>query len=200
MFRFISALVGVAALAAASALPAAAAPITGNLSMYGDFKPLKSDGTVTGDLRQAAKIDFKPYGAGGSFQTGDADGDLASFADMSGGTIKDFTFSPFSPQSTFYVITSGGETLSFDLTGLSIDVQTIRYLDMSGTGTLHLTGFDDTPGTWNFTGQSSRSDGSLAATFSWSAGSSAEEVPEPATLLLTSVGLFAVGFVRRRRT
>ena len=199
MLRFISALVGVAALTAASALPAAAAPITGNLNMYGDFKPLKSDNSSTNDLSVAAKIDFLPAGGGtGTFHTGEANGDLSPFAYLTNGTIKDFTFNPFTSQMTFYTITSGGETLSFDLTGLSIDMQTSTFLDFSGTGTLHLTGFDDTPGVWNFSGQ--RSGSNANATFSWSAGSSANEVPEPATLLLTGMGLFAVGFVRRRRT
>jgi hypothetical protein len=198
MLRFISALVGVAALAAASAVPAAAAPITGNLNMYGDFKPLKSDNSSTNDLSLAAKIDFLPSGGGtGIFRTGEANGDLSAFAYLTGGTIKDFTFNPFASQTTFYTITSGGETLSFDLTGLTIDLQNSTFLNFSGTGTLHLTGFDDTPGVWNFSGQ--RSGSNSNATFSWSAGSSANEVPEPATLLLTSAGLLAVGFVRRRK-
>jgi len=199
MLRFISALVGVAALAAASVLPAEAASITGNLNMYGDFKPLKSDGSSTTDMSVAAKIDFLPAGGGtGSFMTGEANGDLSSFAHLSGGVIKDFTFNPFSSVGTFYTISNGDSTLSFDLTDLSIDMQTATFLDMSGTGMLHLAGFDDTPGTWNFTGQ--RSGNNANATFSWSAGSAAEEVPEPATLLLAGAGLFAVGFVRRRRT
>jgi hypothetical protein len=199
MLRFISALVGVAALAAASALPAAAAPISGNLNMYGDFQPIKSDGSAATNLSQAVKIDFLPTGGGtGAFQTGEANGDLSAFAYLTGGTIKDFTFNPFTSQLTFYTITSGGETLSFDLTTLSIALQNNTFLNLSGMGTMHLTGFDDTPGEWNFSGQASGHGSN--ATFSWSAGTSAEEVPEPATLLLTSMGLFAVGFVRRRRT
>jgi hypothetical protein len=198
MLRLLSALVGAIALVA-TAYPAAAAPITGNLNMYGDFKPLKPDGSSTNDLSLAAKIDFLPAGGGtGTFITGSANGDMSPFAYMFGGIIKDFTFSPFSSIGAFYTITSGGATLSFDLTSLAIALQDSDFLSLSGTGTIHLTGFDDTAGVWNFSGQ--RSGANANATFSWSAGSSATNLPEPATLLLTGMGLCAVGFVRRRRT
>jgi hypothetical protein len=198
MLRLLSALVG-AAMLTATAFPAAAAPITGNLNMYGDFNPLKSDGSATNDLSLAAKIDFLPGGGGaGSFITGRANGDMSPFAFLSGGVIKDFTFDPFSSVGTFYTITSGSETLSFDLTSLSVALQNDDFLLLTGTGTIHLTGFEDTAGVWNFSGQ--RSGDNANATFSWSAGASATNVPEPATLLLTGMGLCAVGFVRRRRT
>ena len=176
-----------------------AASIHGNLNMYGDFQPLQPDGSAAADLSTATQIEFLPAnGSTGSFGTGMANNDLSTFAFQSGGVIKDFSFNPFSgPIGTFYTITVGGETLSFDLLSVSVAFQNADYINLAGTGTLHLTGFENTPGVWNFSGQISGDDSN--ATFSWSAGSSST-VPEPTTLALAGFGLLATGFVRRRRT
>jgi hypothetical protein len=117
-------------------------------------------------MAKADGIDFLPLGASaGSFVTLAGTGSLAIFANASGGVIKDFTFDLFSPVNTFYSITLGAATLSFDMTTLSIRSQSSNSLDLSGCGTLHETGFDDAPGTFSFSGLSSKG-ASPQATFS----------------------------------
>jgi hypothetical protein len=194
----------VAAICFAAGISSAiAAPITGSINLYGDFQPMIG-GSNTQDLSLANKIDFVPLGGTtGTFSTGTGTGNLALFANQNDtGIIKDFTFNPFSSMNSFYTITVGASTLTFDLTGLSIVNQNTTFLTLSGTGLLHETGFDNTAGNWNFSGQSSNSN-TAQATFSWSAGSEASPptgVPEPASMALTGLGMLGVGFLRRRKT
>jgi VPDSG-CTERM motif len=44
-----------------------------------------------------------------------------------------------------------GLPYSFDLANVSIVSQSNNFLNLMGSGTLHVTGFDDTPGLWSFT-------------------------------------------------
>lgn len=183
------------------AASANAAQITGNINLVGDFQPTLN-GSATQNMALANGIDFLPLGGGmGTFQTLSGNGDLAAYANLTGGSISDFTISPFSPVAGFYSISNGGGTLSFDLNSLTISTQTANFIDASGSGTLHATGYDDTNGTYFFSGQSSNGS-NPSATFSWSAGTAAnsggQDVPEPATLSLVGLGLLAGGIMRRR--
>jgi hypothetical protein len=84
------------------------------------------------------------------------------------------------------------------MTTLSIRSQSSDSLNLSGSGTLHETGFNDAPGTFSFSGLSSKG-ASPQATFSWSASDQATvPIPEPMTIGLLCVGVIGLGLVRRR--
>lgn len=77
-----------------------------------------------------------------------------SFVGTAGASVSWSTFSwtpPSTPVIPLWQFTSGPLTYSFDLLSLSIKEQNNSFLNLLGTGTLKITGFEDTMGDWSFT-------------------------------------------------
>ncbi len=175
------------AIALAVSVPATALPVTGEVIMFGAFN------TDTGNLATATSIAF--VGSGWT------DGGTGSYAPINSVsrpvTFMDFTFSPSlspSPLNPLWSFTYAGITYSFVMD--SVDVGSPRsssLLTLLGRGTLFVTGFDPTPGIWEFTSGETRS-----AFIKFTSESSA--LPEPGSLALLGLGLLGFGLARRRKT
>jgi hypothetical protein len=174
-----------------ASLSAQAVSITGGISFAGDASPAPAGnwggatGVNFGDAPNARVSSVSGSYAG--VPAGAIAGQLASFTD--------FTFSPSLNPSPVLLWTFdfGGRTYSFLMDTVSVANQSTFFLDLTGYGTLSITGFDDTRGVWRFTGQQA----GTPATFSFS--SSNEPLPEPSTLALLGLGLLGISAVRRRK-
>ena len=102
-----------------------------------------------------------------------------------------FSFNPFnSAPQTIWGFDYNSKHYNFDLTSLSIDQQTANGLMLSGTGILHIDGFDDTRGNWSFSAGPSRTG------FSFSSNTRA--VPDGGmTVMLLGTAMALLGTVRR---
>jgi hypothetical protein len=111
------------------------------------------------------------------------------------------TFSNFTNvSSNFQLYTATVGTNVTTLVAASIDSfiftpgTPLESLDVKGTGTLTLTGFDATPGNWELTTQGPG--GTATVTFSQTSVAAA---PEPATLGILGTALLAMGWAAKRR-
>lgn len=172
----------VAALMLALPIGASAMPITGAIGFGGAFSP--TGGTGLGD---ATGINFLT-----AFVL-DGNGIYAGIPNFSGASFTDFQFNPLTPApvSPLWSVSFGGVDYSFDLGAISIDLQNANELNLSGTGVLMATGFDNTAGTWVFSGDST---GSIVFTFS----SITAAVSEPGMLALLGLGVMLLGAMQRK--
>ena len=119
-------------------------------------------------------------------------------------TITPFTWNPIGasiPINPLWTFVSGGNTYSFNLNTMNLDYVSPTALFLSGFGIASITGPGleklDTPGLWNFSGQTL---GDSSFTFS-----SSNLVPTPSrvpdngmTFTMLGLGLLGVGLLKRR--
>ena len=153
--------------------------INGDISFVGGA-------TLDAPLGSATKFIsiFGPGGVGlpqvlGGSQTGN----YATVAAGTQATFPVFTFIP-SPGSSFplWSFTFGVNSYSFQADSITFVYQNSMFLDIAGTGTASITGFNDTSGTWSIvdTGQSS----SPVFTFGAATQVNGPPVPEPSVFAL----------------
>lgn len=135
--------------------------------------------------------------------TGIGTGDLSSFVVRPVAVINPYTFDPTTVRPNFLVFTDGfGRTATFDLLSSTVTGRNLAggggTVNVFSLGLLHLTGFIDTPASFNFAATKSGPSWSASATLV--ANGKHHEVPEPITLAMFGAGLLGAGALGRRRT
>jgi VPDSG-CTERM motif len=186
-------LAGLAAMVVASsfALSAHAMPITGFINFAG------SVAFDTTSLATATRVNTWRDVFGNAGFSNVTAGSTGSFSGIAAGTQATmgtpYIFNPSTPTPALWSV--GGFT--FDLLSSTIVSQTATDLTIEGAGTVSGNGFTPTNMTWMFTTQNAS--GHNQATFSFSANSSSEGVPDSGTAIsLLGIGLMGLGLAQRK--
>jgi len=178
---------------ALTAAAAQAAPVTGTIGFAGP-------GSFVGasNWYQSTGVDFTgPWattvGGTGTFAAIPMFTNPVTFADFNWGASSGAVNIP-TPIAPVWTFTYSGVTYELDIgsiTNILRGSAANNSISVSGTGTLKATGYENTVGTWNFTGGATGE--SLNLSFS------SQAVPLPATIGLLGLGLAALGVASRRR-
>lgn len=170
---------------------ALAVPIVGTIDLGGDASPTIG-GVVTTNLAAADGVMFEDPGV-----VLDTEGDFAAIPDLTPAMRNDIIdFSPLTLTNPLWAVDFGGILYEFALETLSVDFQSGTFLNLSGTGTVSATGFDDTPGVWTFSMQRAGAEFSFSST----TDTRPRPMPEPGITALFGIGLILTGLARRRRS
>ena len=171
---------------------ASAIPITGEVEMQGVATLNNSSlGSATGVSAATGLVQSTSTG------TYQAPGVLFPFSPLV--TFSAFGFTPpTTPVNPLWTFSYLGSTYGFNLSSLVVNTHSATFLDISGMGTLYVTGgtYDPTPGNWSF--QVTSSSGSNAdAKFAFQSSNSA--VPDSGlTIALLGFALVGVEGLRRK--
>lgn len=173
------------AVATATALSAFAIPSAGEISF---------DGAITFNTLDLATATAISSFANPRVSAAAQFGNYAAVPDDTPVTFaQPINFAVFSgPLENLWQISHEGINCTFDLNTLAVTFQAPGFLNLSGQGLAHITGFDNTPGVWRMTAQEG------VQRFSFSASSTASGVSVPdngSTVLLLGVGFVAVGII-----
>jgi hypothetical protein len=145
-------------------------------------------GVTTSDISLAAGV--KTWG------NASVNGATGSFAPIDVGTAPTMSapwiFNPSTPLAGLWSVTDNGFTFTFNLTSSVVVLQTPNFLSVAGSGMVTGTGYDATPGTWNFSTQ----EPDIGGKFTWSASS--EAVPDGGTTV-AMFGFSLLGLYGARR-
>jgi hypothetical protein len=175
-------------LALGMAIAAQAVPITGSIDMSGTAT---LNSTFLGSATAATA--FNAVTVGGT-PTGTFTGTFGAPV-----TWGAFTWPSNVPVNPLWTFTFGGNTYSFDLAHVTVSSQSNFFLNLLGSGTLHATGFDDTPGLWSFSISNPTGGPHANFQFTFQNSQTAAGVPDGGTtVMLLGSALTVIGLIRRK--
>jgi hypothetical protein len=177
----------VPAVMASLSMSVQAIPITGQIDLTGTATADNSDFLAAHEFTSFSGVTVGGLPSG--TYAGVADGQAVS---MPSPVV--FAPTPNLPVSPLWTFTIGATTYDFNLTSLSVGPISANSIQLDGSGTLQVTGYTDTPGSWILNASSYGSD-----TFTFESSNTAAGVPDGGTtVLLLGASLTGLALIKRR--